>query len=462
MPPERHGGGMEARPLVLIVETRPAHEIVRRLKAVLRSTCDTVGWADVASAEPRIPSAAVIVAEGEDRAAVEDVLRRLHESFADLPVLLSAHTRDPESMMDLLRLGVDDFVASPSDGVEVLPRIWRLLEARRSEARELGSLKEKLGLQRLIGESRAFVEAVRTIPLIARCDASVMLEGETGTGKDVFARAIHYLSRRSDQGFISINCGAIPVDLVENELFGHERAAFTGATASHEGLVRSAEKGTLFLDEIDALPAFGQVKLLHLLQHKEYRPLGSSCVRTADVRFIAATNADVEKALEEGSLRSDLYYRLNVISVKLPPLRERQDDSLLLARHFLARFGHEYQQPVPELAPEAAQAILLCDWPGNVRELEHVIERAIVMGGGRKVLHPRDLHLSQSPQSLSGFRAAKAQAVERFETTYIRRLLRIHAGNITHASQAAGKNRRAFWELIRKHGIDPERFRTGA
>jgi transcriptional regulator with PAS, ATPase and Fis domain len=314
----------------------------------------------------------------------------------------------------------------------------------------------------LIGESATFQEVLRQIPLFARCDATVLLEGETGTGKEVCARALHYLSPRSDHPFVPVNCGAIPLELVENELFGHERSAYTGATQTQQGLVAAAEGGTLFLDEIDSLTAAAQVKLLRLLEQKEYRPLGSTCSRTADVRLLAATNTESAACVRAGRLRQDFYYRLNVLQVRLPPLRERPGDVLLLARHFLARFAARLHQPVPTLSEPALKTLLGHDWPGNVRELEHVLERAVVLAAGRSVIGRADivLPLVSEPQPQS-FRDAKARAVARFERTYIENLLAAFQGNITRAAQAGQKNRRAFWELIRKYGIDPRAYRPG-
>ena len=223
-----------------------------------------------------------------------------------------------------------------------------------------------------IGRSRA--QQVGNFRKLARCDATVLISGETGTGKEVCARAIHYLSPRSSKPFITVNCGAIPAELVENELFGHERGAYTDAAVAKPGLIAEAEGGTLFLDEIDCLPLLAQVKLLRFLQEKEYRPLGSVKTRAASVRVIVATNADLENALRQGRLRQDLYYRINILSLVLPPLRQRQGDILLLARHFLAKFTEEFAKPVQDFSPDVLPTLLAYPWPGNIRELEHTIE----------------------------------------------------------------------------------------
>jgi transcriptional regulator with PAS, ATPase and Fis domain len=285
--------------------------------------------------------------------------------------------------------------------------------------------------------------------------------GETGTGKELCARAIHYLSSRSPKPFIPVNCGAIPADLVENELFGHERGAFTGAKNSKIGLIQEADGGTLFLDEIDCLPLLSQVKLLRFLQEKEYRALGSTKVCKADVRVIAATNSDPEEAVRAGKLRQDFYYRLNVIPLLLPPLRVRREDILRLARHFLAKFNVEFEKQVVDFSSEAIHALISYDWPGNVRELEHIVMRAVALST-QPLITPSDLGLPclNAKQLLESFRGAKERVVADFEKSYIEKLLLMHNGNISRAAQAAQKNRRAFWQLIRKHQIEVKGLRS--
>jgi DNA-binding NtrC family response regulator len=249
--------------------------------------------------------------------------------------------------------------------------------------------------------------------------------------------------------------------LVENELFGHERAAFTGATQAKPGLLEEAAEGTLFLDEVDSLPSLAQAKLLRFLQDKEFRRLGSNRLRHSDVRVVAASNVDVEDAVARGRLRQDLYYRLNVIPLTLPALRDRREDIPLLAHHFLKKFIQGAHSRATGFTSEALQALMLHDWPGNVRELEHVVHRAVILSSDRLLIELRDFGLPASwrdPGSLS-FRQAKARVVAGFEKGYLEQLLATHQGNITQAAQAAGKNRRAFWELLRKYEIDAGQFR---
>lgn len=329
------------------------------------------------------------------------------------------------------------------------------------EQRTQQALTEKLGMQQLIGQSEVFVAETSKIPLIARSDISVLIAGETGTGKEMVGRAIHYLSRRAGKPFVPVNCGAIPIELLENELFGHERGAFTGASSARGGLIQEAEQGTLFLDEVDSLPQLAQVKLLRFLQNKEFRPLGSTKVITGDVRIVAASNANLEQAVAMGTLRRDLYYRLNVVPIVLPPLRERSTDILLLARHFLAEYSAKLDSPAEEFSSEAERKLMLYSWPGNVRELEHVIERVVVLCT-QKTIHEEQIVFSGANNDLAqlSFSEMKARVVSQFETNYLQSLLVAYKGNISKAAEAAQKERRTFWELLRKHNIDVQKFKV--
>jgi DNA-binding NtrC family response regulator len=378
-----------------------------------------------------------------------------------IPVVVATDSCDPERLFQLLNWGGEDFIIPPFDSVNVLPRAWRLMQPDRTQPEPNDDSESTAGLKQLIGRSPVFLSQVENLPLIARSEANVLIVGETGTGKELYARAIHYRSERAGRPFMPVNCGAIPIELVENELFGHERGAFTSASNLQTGLIAEANGGTLFLDEIDCLPLMGQVKLLRFLQEKEYRPLGSSKMRQADVRIIAASNLDFPEAVRSGRVRQDLFYRLNVISVSLPPLRERCEDIPHLARHFLDKYAREFSRDRVELSPDALNALLTYNWPGNVRELEHIIERAMVMSEG-SIIQARDLVVSLSEPFSGGesLRQAKAKEIARFEKNYIQGLLRAYRGNITKAAQVAQKNRRAFWQLIQKHEINVSRFKS--
>lgn len=376
------------------------------------------------------------------------------------PVVAVTDVDEPEQLFSLLSFGADDCITPPLRKNDIVVRLWRLLNHRSQSLTLATKIKVKLGLKQLIGNSPAFSLVIDKIPLVARCDANVLISGETGTGKEICARAIHYLSPRQSHPFVPVNCGAIPTELVENELFGHAPGAFTGGDRRAQGLLQEADGGTLFLDEIDSLSLIAQVKLLRMLQDKEYRPLGSTKTLNANVRVIVATNIDCDVAVCSGKLRRDLYYRLNVIRLDLPPLRERRSDIPLLANHFLAKYMMEFQKSGFSLSVEAMRRLQEYDWPGNVRQLENLIERAIVLAE-KKVIQCEDLDLpSHGRQSFTGnFQAAKSACVAQFERDYVETLLHLNHGNITKAAQVAEKNRRAFWELIRKHHIDVRQFK---
>jgi two-component system, NtrC family, response regulator GlrR len=299
---------------------------------------------------------------------------------------------------------------------------------------------------------------VKKLSRIAACDAPVLIRGESGTGKEVFARAIHYLSSRSGQPFVPVNCGAIPEPLVESELFGHRRGAFTGAVKDRIGLIEEANGGTMLLDEVDALPLASQVKLLRFLQDGEFRPLGASKSARATVRVIAAGNADFEQIIHERKFREDLFYRINVLRLALPPLRDRQCDLHLLANHLLEKQALLLGCAAKPLAACARECMEVYGWPGNVRELENVLTRALVLSEGAEI-QAEDLSLPMPVQrgGDKSFRTEKARVVRAFERDYLQKMLDRHEGNITHAAQAAAKNRRAFWELLRKHGLSLDR-----
>jgi DNA-binding NtrC family response regulator len=288
-----------------------------------------------------------------------------------------------------------------------------------------------------------------------------MIAGETGTGKELVARAIHSLSARSSQPFISVNCGALPESLLESELFGHERGAFTDAREARPGLVAQAGSGTLFFDEVDALTPRAQVAVLRLLENRTFRALGSRQEETSDARFLSATNASLRHLVETGAFRADLYYRLCVLTISLPPLRDRADDIPLLTSHFLAKHSpSELTRPV--LSATAQAALMSYSWPGNLRELENTIRRALLINPTGPIdtqdlelpLAPRAYEIHAEKRGTLGFRVLKDRAIETFEREYLTNLMREHRGNISQAARAAGKERRDLGRLLKKHKID--------
>jgi len=321
----------------------------------------------------------------------------------------------------------------------------------------------------LIGQSRALLEVIATIKRIADYDVVVSIYGETGTGKELIARSLHYGGTRSSGPFIPINCGAIPDNLFESELFGYEKGAFTDARQEHQGLIEQAHTGTLFLDEVEALSQKGQVALLRFLQDKQFRRVGGKKLRSADVRIIVASNVELDRLRKEpGRFREDLFYRLNVLPIRIPPLRERTEDIPLLARHFLTVFKARFNTSGKYLGRASMEWLLEGSWPGNVRELENTIQRGVLLATTDEI-YPEHLQPAaaisntQPDDDCSGlhqmtFNEAKAEAISRFERTYLHAVIRQSNGNVSTAARVAHKERRAMGRLLKKHHIIPASF----
>jgi len=362
------------------------------------------------------------------------------------------------SALDRLVTGYDEFLVSPLADAEIRVRVRRLLEGRQSHAPSPLNQRvdQACALMQIVGEAAGMLKLKRKIPRAARFDSNVLLTGETGTGKERCAHALHYLSRRAGKPFVPLNCGAIPAELFESELFGHERGAFTGAHAARPGLIAEAENGTLFLDEIESLSLAIQVKLLRFLQDQNYYPVGSAKPRKADVRIVAASNVDLPARTREGQFRDDLFYRLAAITLALPPLRERVQDIPLLAHHFLKLHDARHGTGNRSFSPRALSALCAWPWPGNVRELENTVLQALVFSDGA-VIDAEDLPIRPCGDSeiadVRSFQRSKADAIERFERGYVSELLDMHGGNVTRAARAANKERRAFGRLVRKYEI---------
>jgi DNA-binding NtrC family response regulator len=322
-------------------------------------------------------------------------------------------------------------------------------------------------LAQLVGEAPAFEDVVSRLPALARADGSLLITGETGTGKELVARAIHELGPRASLPFVAVNCGSLADTLLEGELFGHERGAFTGADARRQGLIARAAGGTLLLDEVETLTPRGQVALLRVVHERTLRPVGSTSEQRVDARFLAATNARLDRLVQAGSFRADLYYRLNVFSITLPPLHERQEDILPLARYFLEKHAGR-PGATPKLSTVATEALLAFDWPGNVRELESAIVRAAHFARGG-VIEVGDLGLpgvgdggaGMAPTLLEApgsYKAQKRRVLEAFERQYLVQLMSDWRGNVSRAARAAGKERRDLGKLLKRHGLDPRQF----
>lgn len=392
---------------------------------------------------------------------MEDELAALRQKCPQTGVLALAVNLSQTQLRGLLASGVQDFSLSPLNTEDFLTRLDRA--AGLVPCTQTATIRDVLSgtLRDLVGNSPRFAKVLSILPRIAGCEAGVLILGESGTGKEVCARAVHYMSARASRPWVAVNCGALPPELIEAELFGHVRGAFTNAHTARSGLIREAEGGSLFLDEIDSMPLSAQCKLLRFLQDKQYRQVGSSQVSQADVRVIAASNRDLSKLVDAGTFRQDLFFRLNVLNLVLPPLRERRDDIAALSMHFLEQFAQRDKRPPLGLGPAALKLLAAYDWPGNVRELKHVLERAVLNSDGPVIQAGSiDLPAAQEAEDLSGdtFHAAKGRVVETFERDYIQRVLAQCGGNISHAARIAQKDRRAFFELMRKHKIRVERF----
>jgi DNA-binding NtrC family response regulator len=316
----------------------------------------------------------------------------------------------------------------------------------------------------LLGSSPEFSCVLRLIEKFAKLSAPVLIEGETGTGKDMVARALHYGGRRRDLPFVPVNCGALPDSLLESELFGHVRGAFTDARMDQAGLVETANSGTLFLDEIDTLTPKGQVAILRFLQDGSFRPVGSRVERNADVRIVAASNANLDRLVESGTFRIDLLFRLRILNLKLPPLRERGDDALLLAQAFFDRCRRQHECNAMDLDASSCAWFGRYHWPGNVRELEGLVYREAMLGDEATLRLAAPIMLSQERRQggdrrLNAFNGmpysvAKSRALEQFTRRYLAALMDHAGGNITHAARVAGKERRALGKLLKRHGLD--------
>ena len=386
----------------------------------------------------------------------EQVLAEVERHATVTPLLIvvdEALAREP----DLLPL-TSEFLVTPLRKVEVLARVQQLLSRRkrRERARVKQKLTDAAGLAQLVGEAPSFAAVKLKIHQLAQCDLPVLITGETGTGKELCARALHYLSSRAAKPFLPVNCGAIPVDLFESEVFGREKGAYTGASSTQPGLVAEAEGGTLFLDEVETLSLSAQAKLLRFLEDHTYHALGSARQRHSDVRVLAATNVALPDKVRTGTFREDLYYRLAVLTVTLPPLRERPGDIPLLVALFLARYLSQHGGAAKQFSSEALAALNQHAWPGNVRELENVIQEVIVLTQ-TTIIQAADLRIrlptASKAASVGSMKQAKARALDDFEKSYVSELLQTHGGNVTQAAHEAQKERRSFGRLVKKHQL---------
>jgi DNA-binding NtrC family response regulator len=399
-----------------------------------------------------------------------EFLQNVKRSNAHLPVILMTAFGTVETAINAMKAGASDYVLKPFSMEEIKLLIHKELDVRRlrEENRDLReALGERYRYENIVAKSGKLQEVLAIVDRVAPTNSTVLLGGESGVGKDMIARAIHQHSRRASGPFIKINCTAIPENLLESELFGYEKGAFTGAVTSKPGKFELADKGTILLDEIGDVPGAIQVKLLRVLQEREFERLGGTKTLKVDVRVIAATNQDLRAALEQGTFREDLYYRLNVVPISIPPLREHKEDIPYLADHFLARFVRESAKPIKGITPAAMRMLMDFHWPGNIRELENIIERAVALSTGT-MLDVGDIRLdlgrgvpvAAAPGVSSGDAAGpflpQGMTLEQYEDKIIEEALRRANGNKSQAARLLGLSRNAFRYRLSKLGVPDE------
>jgi two-component system response regulator HydG len=382
-----------------------------------------------------------------------DLVRHVRENMPDTEVMMITGYPTIEGAVKAVKTGAEEYLTKPFTDAELFSAVRRTLDKQilKKTARD-ASERKTLGSHGLVGDSGAMRKVLSASAKAASTSATVLITGESGTGKELVARAIHYSSPRASAPFVPVNCGAIPEELLESELFGHIKGAFTGATETRAGFFQTADGGTIFLDEISETQPPMQVKLLRVLQDKEVCMVGSTRPRKVDVRIVASTNKDLASLVSKGLLREDLYFRLNVITLDLPPLRERNEDILPLICHFSAKFAKESNMPEPKFSDQALEVMKSYHWPGNVRELENVIQRLVVMTEGNRVEIP-DLpsHMRFTALRETGLNRTLAQV----EADYIRNVLASVHGNRTRAAEILGIDRKTLREKLRKAGIPP-------
>jgi two-component system response regulator GlrR len=383
------------------------------------------------------------------------LFENIHKSNPTLPVIiLTAHGTIPDAVAATQR-GVFGYLTKPFDSKDLLQQVEKAVAVSGGRNERVNG--EADWRSEIITRSLAVESILGKAKLVAASDASVMVRGESGTGKELLARAIHKASSRADKPFVAINCGAIPEQLLESELFGHMKGSFTGAARDYKGLFQSAEGGTVFLDEIGDMPLPLQVKLLRVLQDREIRPIGTTQTIPVDVRIISATHRNLEEAIKAGTFREDLYYRLNVVSFSLPALCERREDIPVLATHFLHQLVSRYKKTLNGFASEAMEILVKSAWPGNVRELYNVVEQAVALST-TPIITPALVDSAMRGQiaELSSFESARSE----FERDYLAKLLKITGGNVTQAAKLAKRNRTEFYKLLQRHHLDPKLFKA--
>ncbi|MCD6232337.1 PEP-CTERM-box response regulator transcription factor [Candidatus Aerophobetes bacterium] len=382
------------------------------------------------------------------------VLKEIRKNYPEVVIIVITGDNEKKTALEAINLGAYDYFSKPFDLSEmkiILKRALYLQSLERENRRLSEELQEKYQFSNLIiGKSKKIQEVFTLIRRVAQSNCNVLIRGESGTGKELVARAIHYNSSRKDKPFVPVNCAALPQDLLESELFGYERGAFTGATSQKPGKFEISSGGTIFLDEVADMSLSMQAKILRVIQERVFERVGGTKSIKVDIRIIAATNKDLEKAVKNNSFRDDLYYRLNVVSIYIPPLRERREDIPLLANFFLKKYAKENKKQINGFSPEAMDSLMRYDWPGNVRELENIIEGAVVLGRSNLILR-EDLFLTSS-QEVSSDEEASLPLMEQ-EKRLIKRILNKTGGNQTKAAKLLGIHRNTLRRKIKKYNL---------
>jgi two-component system, NtrC family, response regulator GlrR len=387
------------------------------------------------------------------------LMESLHQLNPEIPVIILTAYGTIESAVEAMRKGAYTYLTKPFNYDELLLQTKNCLEKTRL-TKEIKSLKKmvknRYGFDNIIGRSHKMEEVLQQVAKAADSDSTICIEGESGTGKELIAKTLHLASSRSDRQFVAINCAAIPETLFESELFGYKKGAFTGATQNKEGLLFQAQAGTFFLDEISEMPLSMQVKLLRVMQEKEFIPVGGRKTVKMDIRFIATSNKNLKDEVTQGKFREDLFYRIYVIVIHLPPLRERKGDIPVLAHHFLDKLSKEMNKEITGFSSKALQKLMLHNWPGNVRELQNTVESAVTMA--TQDIIDDDLilpNLNAEDNKLKPLKDAK----ENFEKKYLLQLIELTEGNMAQAARLAGKYRADLYELLKKYDLKPSNFR---
>ncbi len=389
-----------------------------------------------------------------------ELMEELHQIDPEMPIIILTAYGTIKNAVQAIKKGAYNYLTKPFDDQELLLQIKNGLE-KRSLSKEVKRLrdmvKEKHGFENVVGKSKKMKKIMEQVAQAAKTDSNIYVYGESGTGKELIAKNLHIASSRKDGPFLAINCAAIPETLLESELFGYEKGAFTGATRNKKGFFVLAHKGTLLLDEISEMSSAMQAKLLRVLETMEFHPLGSEKAVKVDVRIIVASNKNLEEEVVKGTFRKDLFYRIYVIPIKLPPLREKKEDILLLAEYFLQKCTKKMKKDMKGFSESASQKLMLYHWPGNVRELENTIERAVAMS--IKDVITEDLVLPTQEMEKKGLQPLK-NAKEDFEKDYLVQLIGLTQGNVTQAAKLAGKYRADLYELLKKYNLKPTDFRS--